>query len=306
MTELDVNPLPAELAQGQLLVLGGGYTGQHLAAQVRRLGGSVRVSRRQPEPGSNDLAFDSGNGVVPTAAALGGTTHLLVTIPPSPGGQDPVLQCLGAQLQQLPLRWVGYLSSTGVYGDRQGGWVTETSAVGPPLQRRSAARLACEQAWQASGLPVQIFRLPGIYGPGRNPLLGLRRGEARLIHKAGQVFCRIHRDDIVGALLHCLGLPPSQRPPLLNLVDQQPAPSSELLGFAAHLLQCPLPPYQNFEAVAPQLSPMALSFWQDNRRVSNQLLTEGLGYRLLYPSYREGLRACLSEEEQLPGWGGQG
>ena len=164
------------------------------------------------------------------------------------------------------------------------------------LLPRSQARLQCEQAWLNSGWPVQVFRLPGIYGPGRNSLLTLQRGDARHVHKPGQVFCRVHVDDIVGALLHCLRLPAAKRPSIVNVCDNRPAPSSELLGYAAHLLGCPLPELHWFEAVQDSMSPMALSFWRDNRRVSNRRLTKELGYALQFPSYREGLQACLKAQ----------
>jgi nucleoside-diphosphate-sugar epimerase len=154
--------------------------------------------------------------------------------------------------------------------------------------------LACERSWQALALPLQIFRLPAIYGPGRNVLLDLQSGRSRLLHKPGQVFCRVHVDDICGAVLHCLQQPPARQPSVVNVCDAEPCSSSEQLGFAAHLLGCPLPPLQRFAAVCDQMSPMALSFWQENRRVRNDLLCRQLGYRLLYPSYREGLRACLA------------
>jgi nucleoside-diphosphate-sugar epimerase len=129
----------------------------------------------------------------------------------------------------------------------------------------------------------------------------LQSGSSRLIHKPGQVFSRVHVDDIAGALLHCLSLTDRELPRVLNLSDDRPCPSSEVLGYAAHLLDCKLPPVESFEQVAEQLSPMARSFWSENRRASNRLLCQGLGYRLRYPSYREGLRACLAEE----GTGGQ-
>ncbi|MEB3177352.1 MAG: SDR family oxidoreductase [Synechococcus sp.] len=293
-----VNPLPAD---GQLLVVGEGYSGARLARQLRQLGGRVLTTRRTPQPDSGALAFNSDGGPYPDAQALAGTTHLLVTAAPDRQGNDPCLASLEPVLRQLPLQWVGYLSTTGVYGDQQGGWVDEHHDTPiSALQGRSAARRRCEQAWLASGWPVQVFRLPGIYGPGRNPLSSLRQREARLVHKQGQVFCRIHVDDIAGAVLHCMGLPPAQQPTLVNVVDNCPAPSSEVLGYAAHLLGCPLPDYQPFERIAAELSPMALSFWRDNRRVSNRRLTEELGYHLLYPSYREGLQACLNEEAAAP------
>ena len=293
-----VNPLPP---QGQLLVVGAGYSGARLARQLHQLGGRVLTTRRAPQQNSEALGFNSDGGPYPDAQDLAGTTHLLVTAAPDRNGQDPCLSSLEPVLRKLPLQWVGYLSTTGVYGDQQGGWVDEShEAPISALQGRSAARRRCEQAWLATGWPVQVFRLPGIYGPGRNPLRSLRQGESRLVHKQGQVFCRIHVDDIAGAVLHCMGQPPAQQPTLVNVVDNRPAPSSELLGYAAHLLDCKLPDYQPFERIAADLSPMALSFWRDNRRVSNQRLTQELGYQLRYPSYREGLKACLNEEAAAP------
>jgi nucleoside-diphosphate-sugar epimerase len=295
MTRPAVNPLAAD---SRLLIIGGGYSGQRLAAIMRSLGAKVQLTRREPRPGSSDLCFDSDRGLLPSAAALAGTTHVLVTAPPNRGGQDPCLASLKDLLKPLPLQWLGVLSTTGVYGDHGGAWVDETTAPALPLGARSAIRLACENAWLASGWPVTILRLPGIYGPGRNPLENLLKQQARLIHKPGQVFGRIHVDDIVGATLHLLSLPAHQRPALLNVVDNLPAQSSEPLGYAAHLLGCPLPPWQSFASICAELSPMALSFWQENRRVSNRLLTAELGYRLRYPTYREGLRACFKALEQ--------
>jgi nucleoside-diphosphate-sugar epimerase len=228
---------------------------------------------------------------------------VLVTLPPERSGRDPALEHLGPILHQLPLQWLGYLSTTGVYGDCGGAWVDETAPCQTTLGRSQARRIA-EQAWQASGLPVQIFRLPAIYGPHRSPFKALGAGESRLIHKQGQVFSRVHVDDIVGALLHCLEQPADGRPPVVNVVDNCPCPSSETLGFAAHLLGCKLPPAERFDAIAGSMSPMALSFWGDNRRASNGLLCEGLGYQLRYPSYREGYRACLADERSGPQSGG--
>jgi nucleoside-diphosphate-sugar epimerase len=290
-----------ERRPGQVLVLGGGYTGLRFGRALAQLGVRVLVSRREPPPqpaatGLGWIGFDPDRGLIPDADALEGTTHLLSTIPPDQDGRDPVLTHLGETLNALPLAWVGYLSTTGVYGDRGGGWVDEGSPTDPGLER-SRARLACETAWCQRELPLQVFRLPAIYGPGRSPFAALRQGTARLIHKPGQVFCRIHVDDIVGALLHNLALAPSARPSPLILADNTPCPSSETLGYAAHLLGCSLPAFQSWGDLEAGLSPMARSFWSENRRVSSRLLQEGLGYRLLYPSYREGYRACLREEE---------
>ena len=287
-------------SRGQLLVLGGGYSGRRFAAAMAAAGFAVTLTHRGTKDRTTRdpwrwLAFDPAAGVVPGDGDLAGTTHLLSTIPPDRHGQDPALLALAPLLEALPLDWVGYLSTTGVYGDRQGAWVDETSEPNPGLER-SRARLACERAWLDSGLPVQSFRLPAIYGPGRSPFAGLAQGTSRLVHKPGQVFCRIHVDDIVGALGHCLALPAPQRPTVINVSDDCPCPSGETLGFAAHLLNCKLPPVQPFATLAETMGPMALSFWAENRRVSNRLLCRELGYQLRYPSYREGLVACLAEE----------
>jgi nucleoside-diphosphate-sugar epimerase len=280
---------------GRMLVLGGGYTGGRFARALEAAAVPVVVTHRQPPPPEAPgawLRFDPETSALPDAADLADVTHVLVTIPPTTNGDDPVLEQLEPLLRRLPLEWLGYLSTTGVYGDTGGAWVDETSPTRPLLER-SKARLACEQAWRHSGLPVQVLRLPAIYGPGRSPLETLRNGTARLIHKRGQVFSRVHVDDIVGALLHGIALPPSQRPDTLILADTCPCPSSEILGYAAFLLDCPLPDVQRYEDIAAALGPMARSFWGENRRASSRLLRDGLGYRLRYPTYREGLPSCL-------------
>ena len=239
-----------------MLVLGGGYSGRRFADALRSRGCTVTLTTRgEPRdadlPGGDGcrwLRFDPEAGVVPAAADLAGIEAVLVTIPPDSQGRDPVLLHLGATLEALAPRWVGYLSTTGVYGDSGGAWVDEESPTRPGLPR-SRARLACEEAWRQQDLPLQIFRLPAIYGPGRSPLEQLRNGSARLIHKPGQVFSRIHVDDISGALLHCLALPAGERPQTLILADLFPCPSSEMLGYAAHLLGCKLPPVQSYDRI---------------------------------------------------------
>jgi nucleoside-diphosphate-sugar epimerase len=309
MTEDSVNPggggsriehpaLPAAAAAiGRMLVLGGGYTGRRLAAALEAAGVPVLLTHRRPVPPGDArgwLPFDPDQGALPGEADLAGVSHMLVTIPPDGGGRDPVLASLEALLHRLAPAWVGYLSTTGVYGDTGGAWVDETSPT-RPLLVRSQARLACEQAWRRSGLPVQLLRLPAIYGPGRNPMLSLRSGTARLIHKPGQVFSRVHVDDIVGAVLHCIALPAEARPDTLILADTFPCPSSEILGLAAHLLGCRLPEVQRYQDVAAAMGPMARSFWSENRRASSRRLRDDLGYRLLYPTYREGLVSCSGD-----------
>jgi nucleoside-diphosphate-sugar epimerase len=303
MAQLTVKPA------GRLLVVGGGYTGRRFALAARRLGFRALLTSRQPPAAAVTAAlpadltwlpFDSQATRLPEARALADVSHVLVTAPPDGGPGDPALRCLGPLLRDLPLEWLGYLSTTGVYGCTGGAWVEETA---PPRPRagRSQARLAAEEAWRASGLPVQILRLPAIYGPGRSPFASLRAGRSRLIHKPGQVFSRVHVDDIVGALLHCLALPAERRPAVLNVSDDCPCPSSEILSYACHLLDLKLPAVERFADIEAGLSPMARSFWAENRRAGNRLLRAGLGYRLRYPSYREGLPACLEEESSPAG-----
>ena len=286
-------PLPAT---AKLLILGCGYSGTALARLIRAHGTPLICTRRRPSCDSSDLRFDSAAGIVPAMDALDGVTHVISTIPPSAAGEDPVLSKLLPLLRRLEPHWVGYLSTTGVYGDRAGDWVGENDAPAP-TQDRSQKRLNCENAWRASGLPVQILRLPGIYGPGRSVLNTLKQGRARIIHKPDQVFCRIHVEDIAGACLHLMhkasqGL----RPEVVNICDNQPAASGDLIRLGASLMNQPPPEEESFEEVKQTMSAMALSFWSDNRRVSNQLLIRTLGYELLHPDFQAGLRDCWRQD----------
>ena len=291
-----VNRSRALPANAKVLILGGGYSGRMLAALLRRLGNTVLCTRRDQSRPDADLLFDSDRDLMPQPDALQGITPLLSTIPPSPEGQDPALHCLRSQLESMPLQWVGYLSTTGVYGDTQGNWVRETDPARPG-QARSRRRLDCEAAWRDSGLPIQILRLPGIYGPGRSVLNTVQEGRARRIDKTGQVFCRVHVEDIAGACLHLMhrseeGLHPA----IVNVVDDEPAASIELLDHACALLGRNAPETETFEQASLQMSAMARSFWSENRRVSNHLLRDGLGYDLLHPDYRVGLQDCLKQD----------
>ena len=289
----------------KLLVLGGGYSGRCLARLARAMGTQVLCTRRSLDSEEADLLFDSNGQDHLDPAALEGVTHLLCTIPPDREGNDPVLSKLLATLRSLPLRWAGYLSTTGVYGDRQGGWVSEEDAPAPALDR-SIRRLNCEAAWQRSGLPIQILRLPGIYGPGRSVLNGLQQGRARLIEKPGQVFCRIHVEDIAGACWHLMHRAEHAHDPsmdnwtVVNVVDDLPAPTTDLLRHAAALLGCALPPLEQFDQIVESMSPMAQTFWSENRRVSNHRLCQELGYWLLHPNYRVGLQDCLDQDKLNP------
>ncbi|MBL6740134.1 MAG: SDR family oxidoreductase [Synechococcus sp. BS301-5m-G54] len=291
-----VNRSRALPASAKVLILGGGYSGRMLAALLRRLGNTVLCTRRDQSRPDADLLFDSDRDLLPQPDALQGITHLLSTIPPSPEGQDPALHCLRSKLESMPLQWVGYLSTTGVYGDTQGNWVRETDPARPG-QARSRRRLNCEEAWRDSGLPIQILRLPGIYGPGRSVLNTVQEGRARRIDKTGQVFCRVHVEDIAGACLHLMHR--SQEgvhPAIVNVVDDEPAASTELLDHACALLGRSAPETETFEQASLQMSAMARSFWSENRRVSNDLLRDGLGYDLLHPDYRVGLQDCLKQD----------
>ena len=294
-------------ADAKLLVLGGGYSGRCLASLARAMEPPVLCTRRSLDSAGADLVFDSNGQDQLDPAALEGVTHLLCTIPPDRDGHDPALSKLLTTLQRLPLRWAGYLSTTGVYGDRQGGWVSEQDAPAPALDR-SIRRLDCDSAWQRSGLPVQMLRLPGIYGPGRSVLNGLQQGRARMIEKPGQVFCRIHVEDIAGACWHLMQRAEQENALnstasnsiVVNVVDDLPAPTTDLLQHAASLLGCALPPLEPFDQIVDSMSPMAQTFWSENRRVSNRRLCQELGYPLLHPNYRVGLQDCLHQDKLNP------
>lgn len=235
--------------------------------------------------------FD-GNGPLADPAALASATHVLVSAPPEAGG-DPVLRWLGEDIARLKgIAWFGYLSTTGVYGDRQGAWVDETAAVAPS-QERSRRRAEAEAAWLAlhrqHGVPVHLFRLAGIYGPGRNALENVLDGSAHRVVKPGQVFARIHVEDIAATLAASMAKPNPGA--AYNLADDEPAPPQDVVAFAAELLGVPPPPEVPFAEA--KLSPMGLSFYAENKRVANRRIKEELGVRLRYPTYREGLRALL-------------
>lgn len=279
-----------------LLCFGYGYVARHLAARLAGRGWTVRGTTRSPDKGlalesEGVRAFLFERGRPLPAEALAGVTHLLVSIPPDEEG-DPVLDRHGEDLRRLAgLAWVGWLGTTGVYGDRGGGWVDEDTPL-EPTTARTDRRAAAEAAWLASGLPVHLFRLAGIYGPGRNALRQLLDGTARRIVKPGQVFSRVHVDDIATTLEASMARPHPGR--IYNVCDDEPAPPQDVVSFAAELLGLPPPPEEPFETA--ELSPMARSFYRDNRRVRNRRIKEELGVRLAYPSYREGLRALLPVE----------
>ncbi|MCD6034909.1 MAG: NAD(P)-dependent oxidoreductase [Rickettsiales bacterium] len=217
-------------------------------------------------------------------------THLLISIPPDEERGDIVLWHYEKYLKHMHhLEWVGYLSTTGVYGDHQGAWVTETTPVNPP-DGRLKRRVEAEQAWLATGLPVHIFRLSGIYGPGRSIIDQLQAGTAHRIDKPGQVFSRIHVEDIARILLASMDAP--QPGSIYNCADDCPEAQATVVEYAASLLGINPPPLVPFEEA--ELSPMARSFYANNRRVSNKKIKEELGVKLKYPDYKAGLKAIYS------------
>jgi nucleoside-diphosphate-sugar epimerase len=283
----------------KLFCVGLGYTALALARALIAEGWQVVGTTRDPDKQAR-LAHE---GITlhrfardqPLAAeALAGTTHLLSSIAPDEQG-DPVLGLHGGDLLGCgTITWAGYLGTTGVYGDRGGEWVSEADPVAPTMPR-TARRVRAEGHWLASGLPVHLFRLAGIYGPGpgRSALAAVRAGSARRIVKPGQVFCRIHRDDILQALRASMARPNPGA--IYNVADDEPAPPQDVVTYACTLLGVAPPPEIPFESAA--LSPMARSFYSDSRRVANARIKEELGVRLRYPSYREGLRALLDPDQ---------
>jgi len=282
----------------RLFCFGLGYTAGRLAHALLPGGWSVAGTRRNGEPvgtqagdGTERFIFDRDHPL--PAGALEGTTHILHSVPPDAAG-DPVYDLHADGIAALPgLAWMGYLSTTGVYGDSGGGWVDETSPL-RPSSARTERRVKAESRWLDLGrersLPVHVFRLAGIYGPGRSVLDQLRAGTARRIGKPGQVFSRIHVDDIVAVLRASMDRPAPGA--IYNVCDDRPAPQPAVIEYAASLLGIAPPPLVPFEDA--DLSPMAKSFYADSRRVRNDRIKSQLGVRLAYPDYETGLRAILA------------
>ena len=222
---------------------------------------------------------------------------MLITIAPGEVG-DPVLARYGTEIEAAPsLRWIGYLSSTAVYGDRGGGWVDEDTPVAPS-QARGQLRAVAEDNWArfAGQRSVDIFRLGGIYGPGRSAFDTLRAGQARRMNKPGHKFGRIHRDDIAQAVVAAMQQDRVSGLRVFNLVDDEPCESAAVVTEAATLLGVTPPPETAFADALPKMSPIARSFWSDNRKVANIKTKSALGIAWRYPTYREGLRAVLADE----------
>jgi nucleoside-diphosphate-sugar epimerase len=299
-----------------LLVIGLGYSGTAIAARAVQAGFSVTATARDPArvptpPGVRLVPFGSAG------AALFEATHLIVTAPPDAAEGDPLLSAHAPALAAAPaLRWIGYLSTTGVYGDRDGTWVDEATPPAPG-QERSRRRLAAEEAWRqaaaARGAALDIFRVGGIYGPGRSALDDLRDGTARRVVKPGHAFGRIHVADIARATIAAAS---QDRPEeadgaaaarVLHLVDDLPVEASVVVEEAARLLGVPPPPAVPFERALASMSPMARSFWAENRKVSCAATRSALGLAWRYPTYREGLRGILAaqRDQEAPAAGAE-
>ena len=261
-----------------LLIFGLGYTATRLAAAVRASGGGVVACRRQAAPGV--LAFDDPA----VGAAMARATHILSSVPPAADGVDPVLLHYGALLAAAEPRWLGYLSSIGVYGDAGGAWVDESAPIG---SGRRSARAEADLGWQRLSSAGRVFRLPGIYGPGRSALDRVRAGTASRIDAPGHLFSRIHVDDIVTAVIASFE---RGGPGIYNLADDEPTPGNVVIEYACDLLGIDWPPLQPLATAT--LSPMSRGFYAENRRVSALKMQRELGIRLRYPSYRCGLLAC--------------
>ncbi|SDY37794.1 Nucleoside-diphosphate-sugar epimerase [Jannaschia faecimaris] len=281
-----------------LLSFGHGYSARALTPLLLAEGWTVIGTTRSAEK-ADTLR---GEGVEPVIFGealddgMARATHVLISAGPDEAG-DPILRAylhlLETNLGRMD--WVGYLSTTGVYGDHAGGWIDEETPL-TPTTRRGKWRVEAEAAWQAlaarTGAPLHVFRLAGIYGPGRGPFAKVRNGTARRIVKPGQVFSRIHVEDIAQVLAASIARPDAGA--IYNLCDDDPAPPQDVIGYAAELLGQPLPPEEDFEAA--EMTPMARSFYAESKRVRNDRIKTDLGVELLYPDYRAGLTDLLRRD----------
>lgn len=280
-----------------LLSFGHGYSARALAKRLIPQGWTIIGTTRKPEK------FDelSAEGITPVlwpdgdlTQAFASATHILISAGPGEDG-DPVLNLYRDQITAMApqLEWAGYLSTTGVYGDHQGGWVDETTPL-TASTKRGQLRIDAEADWQSiPGLPLHIFRLAGIYGPGRGPFAKVRSGTARRIIKQGQIFSRTHVEDIAQILEASIRQPNPGA--AYNVCDNDPAPPEDVIAYAAELLGLPIPPAVDYETA--DMTPMARSFYAESKRVSNKRIREELGVKLIYPDYRSGLQALLEQEK---------
>jgi nucleoside-diphosphate-sugar epimerase len=286
----------------RLFAFGLGFSAQVLGARLAARGWEVAGTARDAdkiaqlrEQGYAATRFAGGTENPDLPPLLAGTTHLLHSIPPGPDG-DPVLDAYREEIAALgTLRWIGYLSTVGVYGDQQGRWVDEGTPP-KPNSARTEARVVAEQAWldfgKEIGVPVQVFRLAGIYGPGRSVFDKLAAGTARRINKDGQVFSRIHVDDIATVLEASMARPRAGA--IYNVADDEPAAPGDVVAHAAALIGVEPPPEVAFKDA--DMTPMARSFYEGSRRIGNALIKSELGVTLRYPTYREGLASLMPRD----------
>jgi nucleoside-diphosphate-sugar epimerase len=296
MDGMTTTPRARTLESGHLFCFGLGFSAQHLAERLMARGWRVSGTCRSPEKaealrarGISAHLFDRNRPVAELGAILADVTDLLSSVPPDDTG-DPVLDQHRAEIVAAArhLSWIGYLSTTGVYGDCGGAWVDEWSPLSPS-GARGRRRMLAEQAWAGLPLPAHLFRLAGIYGPGSSALDSVREGRARRVVKPGQVFSRIHVADIASVLVASMARPNPGAP--YNVCDDDPAPPAEVVTYACELLGVEPPPEVPFEQA--ELSPMARSFYDDNKRVKNGRIKRELGLSLAYPSYRLGLKTLF-------------
>lgn len=255
----------------RLLIFGPGYSAQRIMRLAEGRGWDVETIDRK--------RFENRDACL---SAIRQATHILSTVPPVDGA-DPVLGTYGEALALAPAQWIGYLSSTGVYGDAGGAWIDEGAA----LSGRRNARIEADLGWQTLRPDLSIFRLPGIYGPGRSQLDKVSDGSAHRIDAPGHIFSRIHVNDLARAVAASWSAPPS----IYNLADDYPAPQEQVVAYAAQLLSAAPPPLQSMDEA--QLSPAARGFYSASRRISNVKAKRILGWQPSYPDFRSGLRACL-------------
>ena len=277
-----------------LLSIGHGFTAREFGSFVQAKGWHVVGTTRSGEKAAEINELGAKAAIWPGSDLkdhIAEATHILISASPTKDS-DQFLAEYGEALQESQkLHWIGYLSTTGVYGDHGGAWVDEDTPV-KPSTKRGQYRVAAEDAWLASGLPVHVFRLAGIYGPGRGPFEKLRNGTARLVKKPGQVFGRIHIEDIAQSLYASILSPNPGR--IYNLSDDEPAAPEDILGYAADLLGMPKPPEVDFETA--EMTPMARSFYSECKRVKNDRMKTELGVTLKYPGYKDALDAILESE----------
>ncbi len=299
---------PGSGGRPHLFCFGLGYSALALARLLIREGWQVSGTCRDPATmgacaalGIRCVPFDRERPIEKVGATLAGVTDILSSVPPDPAG-DTVLDLHAEDIARLPgLRWIGYLSTTGVYGDTGGREVDETAPLNP-TSARSHRRVAAETAWRRlrpeSTASVHVFRLAGIYGPGRSAFDAIRAGRARRIDRPGHAFSRIHVDDIAAVLRASIAQPEAGQ--VFNVCDDEPAEPAAVTAYACGLIGVEPPPLEPFETAAASLSAMARSFWQDRRRVSNARIKTALGVTLRYPDYRRGLAAVLAAERREP------